>query len=516
VFDIGPATRPPRVQVLALPVHAAGDTGDGTDARGDTAEAAGPVVLAGAAPADSAEIELFREDLPRPGAAGSVNTLPRPGRRPGHVVLLGVGVGDEPGWRAAGAALVRAVSRRFATVSVCLPHDPAAAAVAARSLSEGAWLASYRYRLGAESPDRASVLRRLTLIRAAADADDPARDAGGDWEAAIAAAVDEARVVADAVFLARDLTNTPSLQKSPRWFADRIANAAARRRGVEVSVLDESQLADRGFGGLLAVGGGSARPPRLLEMSWRPRGARRHIVLVGKGITFDSGGISIKPVEGMKLMRKDMGGAAAVCAAVLGAADLNLPVRLTALAPLAENMISGSAFRPGDVIRHFGGSTTEILNTDAEGRVVLADVLAYAAQRLKPDVLVDLATLTGASHVALGKRTAALFSQDDALAEAIVHAGAEVGELMWRMPLADTYQSLLTSEIADRNNAPPGAEAGAVTAALFLRDFTGASRDRWVHIDMSAPAWIETQDGPLVKGATGWGVRTLLRWLATM
>jgi leucyl aminopeptidase len=408
-----------------------------------------------------------------------------------------------------------------------MPTDLADSATAA--FAEAAWLASYRYRLGADPPDRAPILRRVTLA-----AGDPAAAAPVARAAATRrtttprtatrrpatptprTAVDEARAVADAVFLARDLVNAPSLQKSPRWFADRIANAAARRPGVTVSVRDEAALASEGFGGILAVGAGSTRPPRLVELTWKPRGARTHIVLVGKGITFDSGGIVIKPVEAMKLMRKDMGGAAAVCAAVLGAADLGLPVRLTALAPLAENMISGSAFRPGDVVRHYGGATTEVFNTDAEGRLVVGDALAYAARRLRPDALIDLATLTGAQHVALGKRTAALFSADDELAAAITRAGGEVGEHMWRMPLADAYLPLLRSDIADLNNAPPGMEAGAITAALFLREFTGALRERWVHIDMSSPSWIETTEGPLTKGATGWGVRTLLRWLRTV
>jgi len=253
-----------------------------------------------------------------------------------------------------------------------------------------------------------------------------------------------------------------------------------------------------------------------VQLSWRPRGASAHIVLVGKGITFDTGGISLKPLAGMQLMRKDMAGAAAVCAAVLGAADLNLRVRVTALAPLAENMVSGSAVRPGDVVRHYGGLTTEVQNTDAEGRVVLGDALAYAARRLKPDLLVSLATLTGASRVALGKRTAALFTHHDGLARALRQAGAEVDEPMWRMPLAEEYGFLLASEVADLCNAPTTGEAGAVAAALYLREFTGAVRDRWAHIDMSAPSWADKSDGPLVRGATGWGVRMLLHWLGTV
>jgi leucyl aminopeptidase len=188
---------------------------------------------------------------------------------------------------------------------------------------------------------------------------------------------------------------------------------------------------------------------------------------------------------------------------------------ITAVAPLAENMVSGSAFRPGDVVRHYGGRTSEIHNTDAEGRVILADALAYAAKRLRPDVLLDLATLTGASHVALGKRVAALFTHDDDLAMALTAAGEDVGERMWRLPLTDDYASLLASDVADINNAP-GPDGGAITAALYLRDFTGDLRSRWAHLDMSAPAWSDSPDGPLVKGATGWGVRMLIRWLSTL
>jgi leucyl aminopeptidase len=213
-------------------------------------------------------------------------------------------------------------------------------------------------------------------------------------------------------------------------------------------------------------------------------------------------------------MRKDMGGAAAVCATVLAAAGLSLGVRVTALAPLAENMVSGSAMRPGDVIRHYSGLTSEVQNTDAEGRLVLADALAYAVRELKPDVIVDLATLTGASHIALGKRTAALFSQNDTLAGELSTAASAAGERVWRMPLADEYAPMLASDVADLTNAPGAGLAGAVTAALYLREFVGDRVDDWAHIDMSAPAWIETNEGELVKGATGWGVRTLVRWLS--
>jgi leucyl aminopeptidase len=236
------------------------------------------------------------------------------------------------------------------------------------------------------------------------------------------------------------------------------------------------------------------------------------VVLVGKGITFDTGGICIKPRQGMKLMRKDMGGAAAVAAATIAAAALRLPVRVTALTPLAENMVSGTAYRPGDVVRHYGGMTTEVLNTDAEGRLVLADAMAYAVRRLDPDLLVDLATLTGAQGVALGKRTAALYSDSDALAGALAEAASAAGERVWRMPMPDDYREALDSEVADLVNSTQ-VGAGSVLAAMYLREFAGEFRDRWAHLDMSSPAWADSPDAELTKGATGWGVRTLVRWL---
>ncbi len=254
--------------------------------------------------------------------------------------------------------------------------------------------------------------------------------------------------------------------KSPAWFAEQVVTAAADRPGLSVTVREPDQLAEEGFGGILAVGGGSAQGPRLVEIAWQPADARTHVVLVGKGITFDTGGISIKPREAMKLMRKDMGGAAAVVAAALGAAALRLPVRVTALAPLAENMVSGSAFRPGDVVRHYGGVTSETTNSDAEGRLVLADALAYAVDRLAPDLLIDLATLTGANAVALGKRTAALYSDNSELAGAMLAAADAAGERAWRMPMPTDYVEYLGSELADLYSAPDQG-GGSILAALY-------------------------------------------------
>ena len=429
------------------------------------------------------------------GRAGVVHHLPRPTQRPHRVLLVGVGDAGEAGWRAAGAAIARGGVRETA-LTVALPAEVDPAAV--RGLTEGLLLGSYRFRLGSDSPDRAPRLRRVTI-----QVDEPDR-----YEPAYALG----QTVAELTCLARDLTNTPSMRKDPAWFVRQVEQASSQLRGVQLRVRDEADLREGGFAGILAVGSGSVRPPRLLEINYRPRGAERHVVLVGKGITFDTGGISIKPAEGMKLMRKDMGGAAAVAAATLGAARLRLPVRVTAVIPLAENMPGGSAWRPGDVVRHWGGKTSEIRNTDAEGRVVLADALAYAAARLRPDQLIDLATLTGANAIALGRRTGALYSEDADLAKALAEAAAQAGEQVWQMPLVEDYLEGLGSDLADVNNSPE-IGAGSVLAALYLREFTGSARQCWAHIDMSAPSWSDRDDGELSRGATGWGVRTLLRWL---
>ncbi|HEX6500274.1 MAG TPA: leucyl aminopeptidase family protein [Micromonosporaceae bacterium] len=468
--------------VLALPV--------GPDGRP-------PATLAGPLP-EPAEIAAYLDDVDHRGRPGLIHTLPRPLRTPRKLLLVGVGDGTEANWRAAGAALARA-ARRDETLTVAIPTGCEPGVV--RGVAEGLLLGSYRFRLGADDPDTAPKLREVVLA-----VDEPGRYAD---------VVRTAEVVAAATHLARDLTNMPSDVKSPAWLAERVEEEVrtAALGGLDVHVRAPTALAEQGFNGILAVGGGSARGPRLVELSWRPDGATTHIVLVGKGITFDTGGLSIKPREGMKLMRKDMGGAAAVLAATLGAARLGLPVAITTLTPLAENMPAGSAFRPGDVVRHFGGTTSEIFNADAEGRVVLADALSYARHRLRPDAIVDLATLTGANAVALGKRTAAMYSENDDLATAIEAAARAAGENVWRMPLVDDYVANFASDVADVGNSAEAGGAGSITAALFLREFVGEYRDRWLHLDMSAPAWSDSADAELTRGATGWGVRTLLRWL---
>lgn len=443
-------------------------------------------------PAWPDEVAVFLAEMEHSGKPGQLGNLPRPLREPSRILLVGVGEGDEQGWRKAGGAIARAA--REPAVSVWVPEDFDGPAL--RGLAEGLWLGGYSFRLRKEKPDESVKLHEVTVL--------------ADPTASRLATLETARIIASNINFARDLTNTPSLTKTPGWFVARVAERVGA--GLTMTVREPAQLAEEGFGGILAVGGGSARGPRLLSLRWEPDSATEHIVLVGKGITFDTGGNDIKPVDAMQLMRKDMGGAATVVAATLAAAQLRLPVSVTALAPLAENMVSGSAWRSGDVVRHYGGLTSEIHSTDAEGRVVLADAMAYAVAHLEPTLLLDFATLTGAARIALGKTTAALFSENDELVKSLAQAASDSGEAVWRMPLAEEYATEVAAEIADLNNA--AGAPGAITAALYLREFAGPLRDRWAHIDMSAPSWSSENDGDVRKGATGWGVRTLVRWLA--
>jgi leucyl aminopeptidase len=314
------------------------------------------------------------------------------------------------------------------------------------------------------------------------------------------------------VALARDLTNTPSAVKSPQWLADE-AVSATREHGISARIRTAEELAAGGFGGILAVGSGSARPPALIELSYHPAGADSHVVLVGKGITFDSGGLSLKPNDNMKLMKTDMGGGAAVIAVMSALRRLGVTRRVTGLIAAAENMPSGSAYRPGDVITQFGGRTVEVLNTDAEGRLVLADALAYADAALAPDQVVDIATLTGAARTALGTTHAALYSTSDALASALLAAGDASGDRLWRMPLAAQYRESLDSPVADLAHvARDGAPAGSILAALFLQEFAGERA--WAHLDIAGTGRAGSDDGELTKGATGFGTRLLLNWLS--
>ena len=432
----------------------------------------------------------WRPAEPPTGKAGEVRAVAAAG---GPRWLVGAGERRPADWRGAGAALVRAVAdRELTTLDVAFSADPEPAEVA--SLVLGLALGGYRFGLSAE---RKPVKLRTIRLRV-----------GAESGAEFGAAIERALVLAGTTALARDLANMPSNVKNPAWLADTAARVAGAVPGLTATVRDERWLAEQGFGGVLAVGGGSVSPPRLLELTWRPRGARTHLALVGKGITFDTGGLSLKPNAGMAQMRTDMAGGAAVIGALTGIAQLGLPVKVTGLVAMAENHVSGSAYRPGDVVRHFGGTTTEVANTDAEGRMVLADALAYAVARHKPDQLVDVATLTGAMKISLGVRTGGLFATDDALAERISAAGAGVGEAWWRMPLTEAYTESVHGELADLRQYSPNNDPGAIFAALFLREFTGALP--WAHLDIAGPARAESNYAEVVPGGTGYAARTLV------
>ncbi|HEY3469053.1 MAG TPA: M17 family metallopeptidase [Amycolatopsis sp.] len=432
------------------------------------------------------------------GKAGDVQTVPGDGPR----WVAGLGDGEPKGYRKTGAALARAINaslaedvdnggKAFRAVQLELPEEASGEHVT--DLTLGLLLGGYRYQVSGDDP-KPSV-RTVRLVSA-----DPA----------VPALVERATALAAATALTRDLANTPSNVKTPAWLADTAARVAGPR--VEVTVRDEKWLTTQGFGGVLAVGGGSDRPPRLIELAYRPSGASRHLLLVGKGITFDTGGLSIKPADGMHLMRTDMAGGAAVIAAVRAIAALGLPIRVTALVPAAENHVSGSAYRPGDIVRHYGGKTTEVANTDAEGRMVMADALVYGIKRFSPDYVVDAATLTGAMKVSLGLRTGGLFASDDALAALVAEAGARVGEAWWRMPLVEDYAENVRGEFGDVRQTPAG--PGGITAALFLREFTAGLP--WAHLDIAGPARSEKNYDDVVPGATGFAARTLVELAASL
>ncbi len=326
-------------------------------------------------------------------------------------------------------------------------------------------------------------------------------------------AAEQGRTIGQRVLLARRWGNEPSNVKDPQWLAGQAVELAGQ--GLRVSVWDQDELQRRGFTGLTTVGAGSASPPLLVTMDYRGA-AGDPVVLVGKGITFDTGGLSLKPAAGMPLMKTDMTGAAAVMGAMAAIRDLRLPIRVVGILAVAENMPSGTAMRPGDVIRHYGGRSTEILNTDAEGRLVLADCLAYAAARLKPRYLVDLASLTGAATLGLGRQHAALYGTDERLLRGLESAGEASGDAVWRMPLVPDYRAAIESTVADaaNTNTLPGISAGSITAALFLQPFAGDTP--WAHLDIAGAARADADRPDTKRGATGFGVSLLTSWLTAL
>jgi leucyl aminopeptidase len=414
------------------------------------------------------------------------------------VVLLGLG--DRAGvdaerWRRAAAALVRAAGEGGGTAALLVPDDPPGGGPdsVGSAIAEGAILGAYRFDAYRSSPPPGGV-DRLVAVGATAGLVD------GVTRGAAAAA---------AVVFARDLINTPPSDMTPRRLADLVADRLGGVAGTEVEVWDEDRIAGERLGGLQAVSRGSAEPPRLVRATYTPEGAgsAHHVVLVGKGITFDSGGLSLKPAEGMMTMKTDMSGAAVVLAVVSAAAELHVPVKVTAIAPITENMPDGRAVKPGDVFTARNGKTVEVLNTDAEGRLVLADGLSLAAE-LEPDAIVDVATLTGAAVVALGTGIAAVMGSDEGLVEAVRAAGSRAGERLWPLPLPDDYNEQIESEIADMKNIGRAREAGTIAAAMLLARFVGDVP--WAHLDIAGTGRSSEDSGYLTKGATAFGVRTLL------
>ena len=385
-----------------------------------------------------------------------------------------------------------------ARLTLVLPaHPETAGRAAAGRVLRALALAAYRFdRFLSDREKRPGGLERLAVVPPPGE------------EAADRAALPAAQVVAGAVGLARDLANSPANEATPAWMEERSLEMAASR-DLEVTVLGAAELRAKGMGGLLAVGAGSAHPPRLVRLQYGTTGPR--VALVGKGITFDTGGISIKPAADMDEMKYDKSGACAVLAAARAAADLDLPVRLSVYAPLAENMLSANAYRPSDIVRCYNGKTVEITNTDAEGRMILADALAWAAEE-RPDAIVELSTLTGACVIALGHQAAGLFSPDDALAgESYTAAAAEEGERLWRLPLFPEYLEEMKGSHADLRNSA-GRWGGASLAAAFLSQFVG-DVGRWAHLDIAGVANVKPEQGYRFTGATGFGVAAVVGWL---
>ena len=435
------------------------------------------------------------------GKAGEVTKVPSNGTIASPLVVF-VGLGrkadvDQVAVRRAAGAAARAITNA-ASVALALPADsPALVRAAAEGYRLGGYtFTSYKKESRADAPGSVVVL--------SADA----------RKHETVTAFEEAQVVADAVTATRDWVNRPPGDLRPPDFADR---GAGRRQGVSdkgvkvsVKVHDEESLAALGCGGILGVGRGSDAPPRLVELTYAPKGAVAHLALVGKGITFDSGGLTIKPAACMTTMKCDMAGAAAVVQATFAIARLGLPVKVSAFAPMAENMVSGDATRPGDVLTMYGGRTVEVMNTDAEGRLILADALVRATE-VKPDVILDVATLTGHMVLALGDRVGGVLGSDDVVAD-VRAAGDAAGEAHWPMPIPDEMvERVNASKIADLLQHDWIRWGGGLYAAAFLREFTGDVP--WAHLDIAGPAFNSgSASGHLTPGGTGFAVATLIEY----
>ena len=436
------------------------------------------------------------------GKAGELLEVPiaTPEDKLSRIYFVGVGENTPEDLRKAGTAL----SRKVKSSGSAILNTLVTTKQSARSHAVAIVLASYSWSQKSPPP-KALKAASFTLV--------------GKFESELS----DARLLAEGVWLARDLIHTPSNIKSPLWIAEQAKAQVTKVKSSALKIEVKSGAGLAKFGGLLAVGNSAPKPgPRLIQVSYEPHGSKNwpHVVLIGKGITFDTGGVSLKrPYEHMVGMKSDMAGAAAVLATVIAIAKLgvNAPkVRVTGILMCAENALSSTSQRPSDVITHYGGTTVEVINTDAEGRLVLADGLAYADAELDPDYLIDIATLTGAATLGLGRQYAAMYTRDLALAQELYDAGQSSGERVWHMPLIDDYKVALASEIADFNHTAekPDFNGGSITAALFLEHFAGDRK--WVHLDIAGPARSENDSGENPKGGTGFGVRLLIEWLTSL
>jgi leucyl aminopeptidase len=429
-------------------------------------------------------------------SADSKRTLPAAGDGP-RIVVVGLESAEpsaEDLRRAAGAGVRHAASlTETSGLSIAISLGAASSEQLA-AVAEGALLGSYHYEPISADSVKGGTLEAITVINS------------GDVKDTDTAAT--AKTVAQAVVTVRELVNIPANLLYPESFAEQVRTLVNGSK-ITVDVLDETALSQGGYGGLMAVGGGSFRPPRLVRLGYSPRGAKFHLALIGKGITFDTGGLNLKPAEGMYTMKCDMAGAATVLVAVHAIAQLGLKIRVTAYGALAENMPSGSAYRPSDVLTIYGGKTVENGNSDAEGRLVMADALARANED-DPDLVVDVATLTGACVVALGERTAGLMANDDATADLVLDAAEAAGEEVWQLPIPREIRGKLDSKVADLRSTGSDRWAGALVAAAFLREFV-AEGTPWAHLDIAGPAFFDGKPyGYVASGGTGVGVRTLI------
>ena len=437
------------------------------------------------------EISFFQPS----GKAGEILEIPisQKATKADRVFVIGLGDQSTQSHRLAAANLGRKLRGKKIDVSTLLATDSADIRAHAISAVLGAYTWTLKSDSTSDQPTFNIVCKNEKIINSA-------------------------EIIAHSVCRARDLVHTPSNIKNPLWMANQ-AQKIAKEGKLSIKILAGKELAQ--FGGLRAVGNSSPKPgPRFIQITYTPKSTAKripHVVLVGKGITFDTGGVSLKrPYDLMMAMKSDMAGAAAVLNVVGALPELKPRVKVTALLMCAENALSGTSQRPSDVITHYGGTTVEVLDTDAEGRLVLADGLAYADAKLNPDYLVDIATLTGSATLGLGRQYGAMYTRDRALASELVAVGESSGERLWHMPLIDDYQDSLESDIADFNHTADKGDysAGSVTAALFLEKFTG--KRKWVHLDVAGTARSESDSGESPKGGTGFGVRVLIDWIMSL